>query len=58
MMIATNAYPAELLEMQSTMNWPEFVLLSLAVLTLVVFAVVAPFVRRHRRMIVTDVLHK
>ncbi len=40
------------------MNWPEFILMSLAVLTLVVFAVVAPFLRRCRRMIVTDVLHK
>ena len=58
MMIATNVYPAESPVVESTMSWPGFVMLGLITLSMTLFAVIAPFVRRRRHMIVTDVLHE
>ena len=54
-MNASTAYSAESPGVQEILNWPEFLLIGLAVLTLVILAIIAPR-RRGRILMVTDVL--
>jgi hypothetical protein len=54
-MNALTVNPAESPTVQAALSWPEFLLIGLAVLTVVLLAIIAPR-RRGRMMLVTDVL--